>query len=620
MTSTDFRRKTNWWLAVAAALLIGGVLWLTSIWSQDYFLSQVRDRARHTLDLHIANLEGFLEKYQVLPGLFARNDQVVRFLLNPKDINELTRTNHYMEVINRLTGASDTYLMDKSGLTIAASNWNSERPFIGRNFSFRPYFQQAMAGKLGRYFALGTTSNKRGYYFAYPVQVGTDTLGVVVVKVSTAEIEEAWAKGSDAIIVTDTNGVIFLSSIPQWKFKTLQPLDPQTLERIKLSRQYGNSKLNPLPLGPQGSGGDDVERMRIRQEVAGKSPRTVNYLVQSALMPEAGWIVHILSPTAPVNTQVVAALVFAGGFLVFILLIGVYLLQRRRNLRDRMDLQRESQQALEEAYGELEQRVQERTRDLKLSNVRLQQEMQERQRAEQELIQAGKLAALGQMSAGISHELNQPLAAIRSYAENAHLLLDSERTGEARENLSLIATLTGRMAQIIGHLKTFAHKKSTDVMPVSLPVSLEETLRIFEERFKQQSIDVAVSGWDEDIFVYAEPVRLQQVFVNLIGNALDAMQGNGGKKIQIDARHTSDTSLLTFTDTGPGISTDLLTQVFDPFFTTKEVGKGLGLGLSISYSIIREFGGVLRAANGADGGAVFTIELQRAEATKRATG
>ncbi|RLA33879.1 MAG: hypothetical protein DRR03_07180, partial [Gammaproteobacteria bacterium] len=229
-------------------------------------------------------------------------------------------------------------------------------------------------------------------------------------------------------------------------------------------------------------------------------------------------------------------------------------------------------------------------------------------RTQEELIQAAKLAALGQMSAGINHELNQPLAAIRTYADNARLLLEKKRGDEARWNLEQIGQLTGRMAQIITQLKAFARKSSGQAVTVSLPAAIDGALTLLRIDSDQVVRDLP----PEELFVLADMVRLEQVLVNLIGNAQQALEGCPNPRIELHAEATDEAVTLTVRDTGPGITPEHLDQVFDPFFSTKEVGQGLGLGLSISYRIIDGFGGSLRAANHADGGALFTVRLPRA--------
>lgn len=277
-----------------------------------------------------------------------------------------------------------------------------------------------------------------------------------------------------------------------------------------------------------------------------------------------------------------------------------------------------------EARNELERRVEERTADLALVNQRIEEEIAERRLTEQELrktqadlIQAGKLAGLGQMSAALSHELNQPLAAAKTYADSAAMLIDLERVGEARDNVRRISGLIDRMASISRHLRNFARKPNEKLRPVALDAAMADTLEIVAARLKAADADLEIDLSDTPM-VKAGSVRLQQVLVNIITNAADAVEGLADRRIHVSAEHLDGKVSLTIRDHGPGVPAAIAERIFDPFFTTKGVGKGLGLGLSISYNIVKDFGGSLSVTNHAEGGAVFRIELEAATAAQEA--
>ncbi|MEQ8354730.1 MAG: ATP-binding protein [Kiloniellaceae bacterium] len=588
-----------------------GVVLLTRFWAGDLFLEQTRSRAAAKLDLYASNLSGALGRYQSVPKLLALHGDVVALFQSTDDPESRARANLLTETVNRLIGAEDTYLMDAGGTTFAASNWDSDRPFVGHNFSFRPYFQQAMQGRLGRYFALGTTSGKRGYYFASrvsaPPSQGGGALGAVVVKVSLDDIEAAWTASDEDVIVTDPHGVIFISSQPDWRFRSLAPLDAAALEDIAEKRRYEAVDLRPLDLARRSRGAKPVQLLTVGGMAAPAGAG--EYVMVSQQMLEAGWTLHVLVSTDLARSQTMTAMVVAALACALLVLFATVILQRRGRLVERIAFQ-------SRASEELERHVAERTADLTAANVQLEREIGERQAAEAELrqaqddlIQAGKLAALGQMSAALSHEFNQPLAAIRSYADNAQLLIERNREAEACGNLRLIKDLTARMAEISKHLMTFARKPRRELRPVALVEVLKQTLDFLRIRLERAGAEVTVDQPDAGLTVCAGQVRLQHVILNLVANALDAMRNLPRPRLTITVREEAGRVSIRVRDQGPGIADDQLGRIFDPFFTTKEVGEGLGLGLSISYNIVKDFDGVLRAENHPEGGAVFIIEL-----------
>jgi two-component system C4-dicarboxylate transport sensor histidine kinase DctB len=596
----------RYWLWLALFSLCYLLLtWQFWHWLRAYTLEEIADTSAHQLNLYVQNLQGELEKYEFLPELFSSDARLVDSLKRPGDVQRMNALNRYLETVNRVIHASDTYLMDSEGLTIAASNWRSERPFVGRNFSYRPYFQQAMQGRLGRYFALGSTSFKRGYYFAYPVREGDNILGAVVIKVDLSAIEKHWRSRSGDVIVSDPDGIIFITTRPQWRYHSLKPLSPKVLKRIAASRRYGTNTIEPLGLELQGQ----TAQYAVWHLPATKRHR--HYLVEAQTMPEAGWKVQILTPLERLQRQAFIVFLVAGIIYLALLLLALYLLQKIARKREKKEFERHAQEALLNANDRLEVRVRERTRDLS-------REIQERKRTEDalrqmqgELIHAAKLATLGQMSTSISHELNQPLAAIRSYADNARILLDHDRAVEARENLQQITGLTERMAQISSQLKLYARKTEGNNVDVALTEIIDAARHLLKPGLKSSGTTISLRMPDAGLRVMADPVQLEQVLVNIISNAVQAMNDAVKKEIVIKAQALDDRVQVSIRDFGAGIPPEHLQQVFEPFYTTRE--SGLGLGLSISQRIMESMGGSLSAANHPQGGAVFTLTLRSAE-------
>lgn len=585
----------GWWLLAGVMLALS---WYTGNVQRDSLLAQLEVDGRQELDLYVAHLAGQLDEFAFLPALLADDHRLRALLQSPQDTVLQDQVNRYLAHVNTIAGSLDVYLMDTRGITLAASNWQQELTFVGRNFAFRPYFIEAMQGGAGRYYALGTTSGRRGFYFSYPVGAGASPLGVVVVKIDIDTLENAWRSQDSELVATDPDGVIFISTRPQWRYRTLQPLRAEAIERIRASRRYPDAGLTAvfgLRQKALASGAQILE---------GVGPDDAAYISLATDMPEAGWRVQLLMSQKVVNPQVWQTRLFAMTLLLLLATAGWLFAQRSRRRRER---ELEKRQVMQEALDELEGRVSRRTLDLTEANRLLRQEVEQHHQTQDKLIQAAKLAALGQMSAGINHELNQPLAAMRTYADNARTYLARENLGQAAWNLQQISELTGRMAQISGQLKVFSRKTSGQRIRVSLRASLEGAQRILHSRIEQAGAELVTDLPPQDLFLAADMVQLEQVLVNLVGNACDVLVNQPRRRIEVSARVRGSDVVLQVHDSGPGIPQQNVEKIFDPFFTTTE--NGLGLGLSISHTIAQRLGGSLTAGNAATGGAVFTLTL-----------
>ena len=595
-------------------LLLFVVLLVTSRWTYRRGFEKLAEQGSVKLELYITYLQGVLEKSESLPELLATDRLLVSALLNPSDSRQIDSLNRYLETINSISDTADIYLMDKNGLTIAASNWRTELSFIGSNFSYRPYFQEAMQGRLGRYFALGTTSSRRGYYFAYPVRQGSEILGAAVVKINIDSVEQNWGHRDESYLISDPDGIIFITSTPEWRYRTFEPLDPAVQQQIIASKRYPNTLFEPLS-DERGAIDNNLQEIRLRIP-ADKEKK--DYLRQFHFMPEAGWHVNILTDLQSLKRDVLIAnvLVSSGLFLTFLLVL--LLVQRQHRLTELNRIEEEARRTLEEANEQLESRVLKRTSELTETNRLLRREIADRQRTEialkktrSELIHAAKLAALGQMSAGINHELNQPLAAIRSYADNGKQFLDKGRLAEAMWNLEQIGELTERMAQIGSQLKLFSRKSSGQMTVVPVHGVIDGALEILGPAIKKSGTTVSVQLSPENLEVKANNVLLQQVLVNIINNAIQAMETSSPKEISITARLDEQVVVIAVRDSGPGIPEEHIPHIFEPFYTSKKSGQGLGLGLAISDRILLDMNGRISACN-TERGACFEIILEKA--------
>ncbi|KVD19637.1 sensor histidine kinase [Burkholderia ubonensis] len=624
--AVTLKRRLLVLVALAAVLAAACALTWTVTWQRG--VGELQRNAAVRVDRTTNALKSTLDRYESLPYLLGSHPYVQELLAEPKRADYAARANRYLEDLNQHAHATVTYLVGADGLCVAASNWRAPDSFIGIEYRFRPYFIDAMNGRVGRFFGIGTISRDPGYYISQPVWRDGRIVGVVVVKLNLE-----WFQGADAsepLVVADDHGVVFLSSVPAWKYHTLKPLAGPVAASIFETRQYAQQPVTPLPLRVEQVLDRDAQIVRL-----GPGRRAPRYLATQRRIGEPDWLLVTLAPIAPVDADARNATIVTGFGFVSIALLAFYWRMRRARVREMI----RGRALLQQAYAELNRRVEERTADLSEANAQLQKEVGERIRAEQdlraahdELIQASKLAALGQMAAGITHELNQPLAALRSFSDNTRVLLDRGEQAAARENLEAIAALTERMGKITNQLKLFVGRARPRNEQALVVRALRSVLALLGERLRGVELvltlrDDAVSPVRDapldlvndhpELVARCEDLRLEQVLINLLGNALDAVAAGGAPRtaaprIDVTIEASAATLAIQVRDNGPGIAPDLLPRLFEPFFTTKEMGRGLGLGLAISSSIASDAGGSLAARNAPGGGALFVLTLRRA--------
>ncbi|EIF28734.1 signal transduction histidine kinase regulating C4-dicarboxylate transport system [Burkholderia sp. Ch1-1] len=598
---------------VAACGLTYSIAWQSGI-------DHLRRNAAVRVDRTTSALKSTLERYESLPYLLAEHPIVQDVLVNPSAAN-VARANLYLEDLNRHARATVTYIIPLDGFCVAASNWRGPGSFIGAGYQFRPYFLDAVRGGVGRFFGIGTISQAPGYYISQPVRRDDKIVGVAVVKLDLEWFQAADA--SEPLVVTDDHGVIFLSSMPAWKYHTIRPLSGPVADSIYQARQYAQQPIAPLPVSIERTLEGNAQIVRI-----GGGRYAPRYLASRRGMGEPDWHLITMSPVDPVDADARKATIVTGFGYVSLALLAFYWRMRRARVREVM----RSRALLQKAYAELNRRVAERTADLSQANEQLQKEVAERTRAEQELraahdelIQASKLAALGQMAAGITHELNQPLAALRGFSDNTRVLLERGDQVSARENLEAIAALTERMGKITNQLKLFVGRARPRSARAPIVRALRNVVALLQKRLQGVEIEFALldaqsgsrmplSLADDypELIAHCDDLRLEQVLINLLGNALDATADIDSPRISIEIEVADANLSFVVSDNGPGIADDVLPRLFEPFFTTKEMGQGLGLGLAISSSIARDCGGSLVARNAPGGGALFVLTLRRA--------
>ena len=585
---TRSRAAASWFgLLVCSA----AAAWLAYAWSERLAFTRLDDAAARHLDLYASVIENELGKQAYLPGLLT-GDADIEALLSERSTPALRDSvNRKLSRFTVTAGALSTFIVDAKGMVTASSDWYRADSPLGHDLSSQRYIADALNGEDTQLFSPSAARGSPEYIFAQPVTRDARVLGAVVARISLDPMEATWIDSafradSEKPLVVDDHGVVIMSSVRDWKFKSLRALP--SAERALVVREdlYAKHEVAPLDLTVQRQLEHGAQLVLLPV-----SPNEVPTLriIHERTIPKFGWRLLIVSNAADVWRNARYAAWGAGALVAFAILLLMYMLQRRRVMAQRLM----ARAALQRAYDELELKVAQRTAELQASN--------------QELVQAGKLALLGQMSAGISHELGQPLTALRALSANARLLLERGQTETVQDNLDLIADLVERMGRITSQLKSFARKSGGSVADVGVAAAVANAQLLLHSRLREDQVDL-ICDVPDPLRVRCDGNRLEQVLVNLMANAIDAVRGCERKTIAVRAWEADERVMVRVSDTGAGIPSATRERLFEPFFTTKPAGEGLGLGLVISANIVQEFGGVLRAVD-VELGAAFQFDL-----------
>lgn len=624
-------------LATAAAV---GLLALAGEWGGARALREAATQAQASAQLNTVALRSSLDKFRSVPFVLAQ-DPEVRATLTTPDASRILQLDQKLQALSLGVGASAIYLLNTAGTAVAASNWNEPATFVGVDYQFRPYFRRAVDEGQAEYFALGTVSHEPGLYLSRRVSGQAERLlGVIVLKMDFLTLERDWQALDEVLFVTDRNGVVLMGNVAAWRYRATAPLPAEATEAMRAQQQFGDARFDPLPATLPSGRHDAGTIVRVAEPVRAQPAGASLLHTARPVAGSDGWTLHTLSPVQPAVERAAANAQLATllAVIAFGLAAGLVIY-----LRGRARLRAQAQASVQ---AELESQVLQRTADLRRANVELQTLIDERQQAEarlhrmqDELVQANKLALLGQVAAGVAHEINQPAGAIRAYADNTIEFARRGQDAAVMENLRAIASLTDRIGGITGELRAFSRKASASIASTLLNDALEGALLLVGPRIKRQNVRLHQSGVLSDLWVVADRMRLEQVFVNLLQNALDALleadepridiiveaprYGAAGAGEPAPTRFSANTDdalpsaaevmgaaavLVHIRDNGPGLAPHL--RLFTPFQTTKP--EGLGLGLIISRDILTEFGGTLHAADATPHGAIFTVTLAAA--------
>jgi len=577
-------------IAVVLLTIVAGSL--LRLYAHRQSISDLRGEAVRIARQEERLLNSELQRFRLLPIVLVEYPDVGDALRNGS-VEAAARLNEKLRGLAERTGAPVIYAIDRRGRTVAASNAGLGDSFVGRDYGFRPYFRQAMRTGTSEYFALGNTSHRPGLFLARRIGPAAAPDGVVVVKVEFAHMVQAWASDAGQTLLLDDHGVVVVTTDPAAEFTLTRTLIPSAQKAIRESQQFGTMALRPGPYRIAGIDATDREGAR--------------YVVGVTPAPLPRWqLVHIL-PSKPALKEAdgwvrsVTALIAVG-------LIGLTLLTIwRRTRAERAAMAREA----------LEEEVARRTAELRATNDQLTVEISERIRADQrfraareELAQANRLGSLGSITAGVAHEINQPVAAIRTLADNARTFLSRDKPDKAAGNLATIVELTERIGSIVQEMRRFVRRGTHGLGPVSLEAVLDGTMLLIGDRFRTAGVALERPRGEALPRVVAGRVRLEQVLVNLLQNALDAVAETPSPRVRLTVVEHPDSVELTVEDNGPGLDPAIATEIFTPFVTGKP--DGLGLGLGIARDIMTEFGGVLETIPSSLGGAGFRLRMRRA--------
>ncbi len=563
-----------WWGKIVIALLIMlgvALVWFLNLWLSERFTETTRNRAELRLVLYSGNIQSELQRNSVVPLLLARDPELIQAL---RDGNFATTSQRLIDLQNEI-GAATIELLDNAGRTVAAT----DRATLGRVRNTDPVFIEARRAPDTVFTVKDLDSGGFGFSFSRSIRSGTEVLGVVIVGADLSKFERSWSGFADAVALLDSGGRIILATEPRWRGRSLDDAlalrDPPSAIARALRATADWTATSPDAF----LRGEAVLRSEIR-------------------VPFRGWRMVSFTRYDSVRERVNAALALVLTGFALLLALTFYLVSRKAWTQSAL-FQRESQ-------------------DLRALNARLQREIATRVRvqkdlavAEQTLAQSAKLASLGEMSASVSHELNQPLAAMKTYLAGARLLLKRKRAEEALASFQRIDDLIDRMAAIARTLKSFARKGGEAFAPIDLRTCLADALTMMEPMLRDSRVLVVRTVPPEPVMIMGDTVRVEQVILNLLRNAVDATKDVNAPQINVIISQ-GETANLTVRDNGPGIAD--IDSLFEPFYTTKAPGQGVGLGLAISSGIVTDHGGRLTAMNTPEGGAVFEAEFPRHEA------
>ncbi|MCF3638778.1 ATP-binding protein [Rhizobium sp. TRM95111] len=559
-------------------------------------ISTLESQLQRSLVLTNRAIQTEIERFRYLPVVVGEDARIRALAGSTRSEAQLAAANFYLETIVKQAGPAELYVLDERGITLAASNHATPESFVGHDYSFRPYFRNAMRNGDGRYYAIGVTTKKPGYFLASRIDLAGKPPIVVVVKADLLPLELTWEAAGVQTAIADRWGIVFLSGNPDWKYRPLVPLGDDAAIRLAEERTYeGADVASTKPILPAGIGMPTgaVEERSLRVGEGGQQ-----LLARFSAVEPDGW--RVLAATSTEDTAKLTGFWALAALIAGLVSTGaLYFLHQRAQLI-RMRLRQ----------GELlERMVTERTQDLACEIDMRKKTEEELRRTQEGLIHAEKMAALGRMSAAIVHEVSQPLAALDTTLATAGVLAGKDKAGAVGERLLDARALVKRMQRTVKHLKTFSRKGASELEDVAIDSVIRNVVDLAAPRAKALGVTPVIEATEPSPVVVAVALKLEQAMLNLLLNALDAVEGRPDPAVAIRRTHDDDCVEVAIVDNGSGIAPEHRDRILEPFFTTKLTGGGLGLGLSIATTIVRECGGEIRFAEVPGGGTCATVSV-----------
>lgn len=567
-------RFTKLFFGLLLVGLAAGLYWV----SFSLFKAQEIDKAQARLSLYRSTLETELRHFAHLPFLLSL-DPFVQDTLAGASTEQLDRR---LARFSQSAGLDAIYLMNSEGDTISASNAKGPNSFKGQNYAFRPYFQAARRGEMGEFYGIGVTTGIPGYFYAMPVRPTENNFeGVIAIKIDLSELQETWQASGERIILANSDGVVLLASDPDWRYKTMRPLSDEQRAQIVGSRQFGTEPLDPLNWSAN-----------LRRQTAQVGDSRLLYLRTSDL-PNS-WTLHFFVTDDPAVTR---AWLITGGFLTLALLtFSLFQVDRLRRVRTALRVSEHQETELRSANARLAVEIEER-------------HVAERslQKTQAELERAGRLAALGQLASSVTHELGQPIAAMKNQLAASEISSGPSPLGQKMQNL------VERMESITSQLKFFSRKGRDSFELFDLADAMRNALELLEPSITQRDADVRFDKPESACPVHGNRLRIEQVMTNIVRNALDAVEEAETRVIEIGLGSEAGEVWFSVADTGHGLQGKSLDDLQEPFATTRESGQGMGLGLTITAGVVTDHGGTIHAEDRPTGGTIFRVTLPSKE-------